>query len=49
MAFLEIGTIGVEVSEQEYRDHGYEPDFDQLPWKIDYCPLDEKNPRDCKG
>lgn len=48
-AFLEIGMIGVEVTEQEYRDRGYGPDFDQLPWEIDYCPLDEKNPEGREG
>lgn len=42
MAFLEIGRIGVEVTEQEYRDRGYEPDFDGLPWNIAYCPSNAK-------
>lgn len=36
-AFVEIGTIGLDITEQEYRDKGYEPDFDELPWKIQYC------------
>ena len=49
LAFLEIGKIGMEVTEQEYRDRGYEPDFDQLPWKIDYCAFDEKDSRSHKG
>ncbi len=41
--FVEIGRIGIEVTEEEYRDRGYEPDFDELPLKIDYCPVDEKH------
>ena len=41
-AFVEVGRIGLEISEQEYRDRGYEPAFDTLPWKINYCPVDEK-------
>jgi hypothetical protein len=49
MAFLEIGRIGVEVTEQEYRDGGYEPDFDGLPWKVSYRPCGEKTSRDHKG
>lgn len=42
-AFVEVGRIVFELSEQEYRDRGYEPDFDELPWKINYCPVDEKH------
>jgi hypothetical protein len=49
MAFLEIGRIGVEVTEQEYRDRGYEPDFDELPWKISYGLSDEKKSHEHKG
>ncbi len=41
-AFVEVGRIGLEISEQEYRDRGYEPAFDTLPWKINYCSVDEK-------
>jgi hypothetical protein len=40
-AFVEVGRIGFEISEQEYRDRGHEPAFDALPWKINYCPVDE--------
>ncbi|WP_363350875.1 hypothetical protein [Methylocystis echinoides] len=42
MAFVEVGRIGLEISEQDYRDRGYEPAFEALPWKKDYCPVDEK-------
>ena len=48
LAFLEIGKIAIEVTEQEYRDRGYAPDFDQLPWKINFCAFDEKNSRSHK-
>ena len=30
-ALVEFGTLGFEVSEQEYRDQGDQPDFDDLP------------------
>ena len=33
---MEIGTIGVEISEQEYRDNKYDPAFDDLPWGDEY-------------
>ncbi len=46
IAFVEIGRIGIEIPEQEYRDRGYEPDFDELPWKIDYCPVEKKAGKD---
>ncbi len=46
IAFLEIGRIGVEITEQEYRDRGYEPEFDELPWKTDYCPVEKKAGKD---
>jgi hypothetical protein len=41
MALLEIGGIGLEVTEQEYRDGGYAPDFGELPWKVGYRPSGE--------
>jgi hypothetical protein len=49
MALLEIGGIGVEVTEQEYRDGGYEPDFRALPWKVGYRPSTEKTSQEHKG
>lgn len=30
------GTIAMDIPEQRYRDNGYEPPFDDLPWKEDY-------------
>jgi hypothetical protein len=44
-AFVEIGRVGIVITEQEYRERGYEPDFDELPLKIDYCPVDAKHRR----
>ena len=41
IAFLEIGRIGLEVTEQEYRDGGYASDFGELPWKVGYRPRSE--------
>ena len=26
----------MELTEQRYRKRGYKPEFDKLPWKIDY-------------
>jgi hypothetical protein len=49
MALLEIGGIGVEVTEQDYRDGGYEPDFRALPWKVGYRPSAEKTLHEHKG
>jgi hypothetical protein len=28
----------MEVPEQRYRERGYKPEFDKLPWKRDYDP-----------
>lgn len=42
-AFVEIGRIGIDIPEQEYRDKGYEPDFDTLPWKAEYCAIAQKD------
>jgi len=36
-AFLEGGTLGFYVPEQEYRESGFEPDFDELPYEPQYC------------
>lgn len=33
---LETGTVGLAISEQEYRDGRYQPDFDALPWSHEY-------------
>lgn len=33
IAFLEVGKIGIEIPEQEYRDRGYEPDFEKKAGK----------------
>jgi hypothetical protein len=30
-AVVESGTLAFEISEEEYREKGYEPDFDDLP------------------
>ena len=30
------GTIAFDMEEGHYRDKGYEPDFDVLPWKPEY-------------
>lgn len=30
-AVVESGTLGFEISEQEYREKGYKPDFHDLP------------------
>ena len=49
-AFLKIGKIEVEVlTEQEYRDHGYGPDFDELPWNINEHPSSAKESPEHKG
>lgn len=29
-------TIGMDVSEAQYRERGYQPPFDKLPWKHEY-------------
>lgn len=42
-AFVEVGSVVLEISEQEYRDQGYEPDFDELPCKTGYCFVDQRN------
>lgn len=34
-AYVTDGTIGTFVGEAEYREKGYEPDFDLLPVDID--------------
>ena len=35
-----IGKEFFELSEHNYRVLGYEPQFDELPWKEDYKPSD---------
>ena len=42
-ALVESGTLGFEVSEQEYRDQGYKPDFDDLPCGSASCFTEKKN------
>jgi len=32
-AFVEDGIIGFYVSEQEYRQEGFKPSYDELPWE----------------
>ena len=41
-ALVESGTLGFEVSEQEYRDQGYKPDFDDLPCGSGSCASEMK-------
>ena len=36
-ALVESGTLGFEIHEQEYRDQGYKPDFDDLPCGSTSC------------
>jgi hypothetical protein len=43
IAFVEVGSVMLEISEQEYRDQGFEPDFDELPCKTGYCFVDQEN------
>jgi hypothetical protein len=36
-AYVEYATYAaMDVPEQRYRDRGYRPEFDKLPWKKDY-------------
>ena len=32
----------VPIPEPEYRQKGYEPDFDELPWEVEYKARQEK-------
>lgn len=40
---LESGTLGFDIPEQEYRDGGYKPDFDDLPWSHEHHAAEKKN------
>lgn len=40
---LESGTLGFYIPEQEYRDNGYKPDFDDLPWSHEYHAAEKKD------
>jgi hypothetical protein len=42
-ALVESGTLGFEVSEQEYRDQGYKPEFDDLPCGSASCATEMKD------
>lgn len=35
-AWVEDRGIGMDIPESLYRTRGYEPPFDDLPWKEDY-------------
>jgi hypothetical protein len=35
-AYVSNGLMSFHVSKMEYQSFGYEPDYDQLPWKEDY-------------
>jgi hypothetical protein len=35
-AFVTNGTMAFQVPETEYRAFGYQPDYDNLPWKESY-------------
>ncbi len=35
-AYVTDGTMAFQVPEAEYRALGYEPDYDNLPWKERY-------------
>lgn len=39
---LESGTLGFDIPEQEYRDSGYKPSFDDLPWSHEYHVANKK-------
>jgi hypothetical protein len=40
---VEYGTLGFNISEQEYRDNKYEPEFDELPWDSPCCGIEKKD------
>ena len=40
---LESGTLGFDISEQEYRENKYKPDFEELPWSHEYHAAKEKD------
>jgi hypothetical protein len=42
-ALLESGTLGFDITEQEYRDNKYKPDFDDLPWGHEYHAAKKKD------
>jgi len=42
-ALVESGTLGFELTEQEYRDQGYKPNFDQLPCGSAACNREKKD------
>lgn len=44
-ALLESGTLGLELTEEEYRAGGYEPAFDELPW----CKDEDEAPKEHAG
>jgi hypothetical protein len=35
-AYVANGTMAFQVPEPDYRAFGYEPNYDDLPWKEDY-------------
>ena len=35
-AYVTSGTMAFQVPEADYRAFGYEPDYDNLPWKESY-------------
>lgn len=40
---LESGTLGFDITEQEYRDNGYQPAFEDLPWGREYHAAKKKD------
>ncbi len=40
-AYVTNGTMSFHVPEVEYRAFGYQPDYDNLPWKEDYIAANE--------
>ena len=43
-ACVEYDTLAtMNVPEQRYRERGYKPEFDRLPWKEDYDPEEAAN------
>lgn len=35
-AYVASATMAFQVAEPDYRAYGYQPDYDDLPWKEDY-------------
>jgi hypothetical protein len=39
--YVTNGTMSFQITESEYRQFGYEPDYGKLPWKEDYNATDQ--------